>query len=97
MRRETTNIALSYSKDTEDYYTRCRQFMFTETFQQFTTLEQDVWSLHSEGYSYDQILTTLNKCNNLTMLLKRKPFSRTKIQRIINRIKNAMLGSPQHG
>lgn len=94
MRRESTNIALSYSKDTEDYYIRCRHFCFSEPFQELSTLEQDVWSLHSEGYSYDQILNTLNKSNNLTMLLKKKPFSRTKIQRIIHRIKQLMLVTP---
>lgn len=94
MKRETSNIALSYSKDNEDYYTRCRHFMFTEAFQELNTLAQDVWGLHSEGYSYDQILATLNKSNNLTMLLKKKPFSRTKIQTIVLRIKKLMLRTP---
>lgn len=95
MRRESSNIALNYSQDTEAYYTRCRQFMFTETFQELNSLAQDVWGLHAEGFSYDQIINFLNKSNNLTMLCKKKPFSRTKIQRIILDIKKLMLETPQ--
>lgn len=94
MRRESTNIALNYSQDTESYYRRCRHFMFTETFQELNSLAQDVWGLHSEGFSYDQIIEFLNKTNNLTMLCKKKPFSRTKIQRIILDIKKLMLETP---
>lgn len=91
MKRESTNIAMNYSQDTEEYYRKARQFMFSEQFQELPSLDQDVWGLHAEGYSYDQILTTLNKSNNLTMLCKRKPFSRHKIQRIVLNIKNTML------
>lgn len=93
MRRESTNIGLSYSKDTEDYYIKCRQFMFTDYYENLSSLEQDVWALYAEGFSYDKILINLNKCNNLTMLIKKKPYSRTKIQKIILKIKNIMLVS----
>lgn len=92
LKRETTNIALNYSEDAEQFYYNCRSFQHTETFKKLSTLEQSVWELYSEGFSYDQILNSLNKTNNLTMLCKRKPYSRTKIQRIILNLKELMSG-----
>lgn len=91
LKRETTNITLNYSQDTEDFYSKCRSFIHTQTFQQFSTLEQTVWILYSEGFSYDKILIDLHKHNNLTMLCKKKPFSRTKIQHIILNLKKIMM------
>jgi len=90
MRRETHNIALRYNSDTEEHYRRCRSLEHTPAFQDLSTLDQCVWGLYSEGFSYDQILTHLNKTNNLTMLCRRKAYSRTKIQKIIQRIKELL-------
>lgn len=92
LKRETTNIASSYKEDTEEFYSQCRSFQHTATFAKLSTLEQDVWKLYSEGNSYDQILNSINKNNNLTMLCKRKKYSRTKIQKIVLRLKERMLG-----
>ena len=78
MKRDTTNLSTSYNGSSEEYYRLAREWVHTQTFESPT--DKAVWTYHSEGLSYDNIL-------------KHFPLwrSRSPIQRIIKKQKKLLL------